>query len=482
MRKHRIFTTWAGTGAAALLTVTFVFALIAPFGTAVYAESTTQQLQDLSAAFRDVAKKVSPAVVYISTEQTVTGRQMPGGEMFDDDFFRRFFGVPDNEEREYRQQGLGSGFLVREDGYILTNNHVVEDADKIKVTLPDKREFTAELVGTDPKSDVAVIKIDGKNFPVATLGESAGIEVGDWAIAIGTPYGLSQTVTAGIISAKGRGSVGIVPYEDFIQTDAAINPGNSGGPLVNIHGDVIGLNTAIFSRSGGYQGIGFAIPINMAKRIMESLITKGRVVRGWLGVVIQDVSQDIAKGFGLDDARGALIGDVMPDGPAEQGGIERGDIIVAFDGTEIADINALKNVVAQTEVDKRVDVIVIRGGKEKTLTVTVGEQDADKVAGVESSAKSSQKSGLTVQELTPEIADQLGFEDEQGVIISDVERNSPAGVAGLRRGDLVKEVNRTPITSLKEYNNVMKSVEEDEGFLLLIKRGDNTFYVVVNVE
>lgn len=482
MKTHRTFTTITVSITAGIMILMLLFAITGPLGSPTYAESTRQQLQDLSAAFRDVAKDVSPSVVYISTEQTVKGSQMPGGNMFDDEFFRRFFGIPENDDREYKQQGLGSGFVVREDGYILTNNHVVEAADKIKVTFPDKREFTAEVVGTDPKSDVAVIKIEGNGFPVAKLGESAGIEVGDWAIAIGTPYGLSQSVTAGIISAKGRVGVGIVPYEDFIQTDAAINPGNSGGPLVNINGEVIGINTAIFSRSGGYQGIGFAIPIDMAKNIMESLITKGRVVRGWLGVIIQDVSQDIAKGFGLDEARGALIGDVMKDGPAEKGGIERGDIIITFDGTEIEDINTLRNVVAQTEVGKVVDVVVVRGGKEQTLKVTVGEQDAETMAAVGTTTKSSEQSGLTVQELTPEIAKQLGFKDEQGVVISDIESGSPAETAGLRRGDLIKEVNRNPVQSLKEYNKAMEAVDDGENFLLLIKRGSNTFYVVVNVE
>lgn len=476
-----VFTKIAIAITASFLVFTVVFTFNGPLSSPTYAESSKQQLQDLSSAFRDVAKNVSASVVYISTEQTVKGRQMPGNDLFDDEFFRRFFGIPE-DDREYKRQGLGSGFVVRQDGYIITNNHVIENADKIQVTFPDKREFDAELVGTDPKSDVAVIKIEGDGFPVATLGTSAGIEVGDWAIAIGTPYGLSQTVTAGIISAKGRAGVGIVPYEDFIQTDAAINPGNSGGPLVNINGEVIGINTAIFSRSGGYQGIGFAIPIDMAKNIMESLIEKGRVVRGWLGVVIQDVSQDIAKGFGLEEARGALVGDVMKDGPAERGGIERGDIIIEFDGTAIDDINMLRNVVAQTAVDKKVDVVVIRGGKEKTLKVRVGEQDADRVAGVETTTKSSQKSGLTVQELTPEIAKQLEFEDEQGVVVSDVESGSPAAEAGLRRGDLIKEVNREQVTSLDEYKKAMDAVGEDENFLLLIKRGNNTFYVVVNVE
>lgn len=456
-------------------------------GQRTYAEekATPQQLQSLSAAFRDVAKKVSPAVVYISTEQTVKGQTMqnPYREYFDDEFFRRFFGVPD--EREFKQQGLGSGFIVKDDGYILTNNHVIENADKIKVTLPDKREFTAKVIGTDPKTDVALIKIEGKDFPVVSFGDSDTIEVGDWAVAIGTPYGLSQTVTAGIISASGRSNIGIVDYEDFIQTDAAINPGNSGGPLVNIAGEVIGINTAIFSRSGGYQGIGFAIPVNMVKTVMDSLMTRGKVVRGWLGVVIQDLSPEMAKGFGLKETTGALIGDVLKGGPAEKAGIQRGDVIVAFDGKPIDNIATLRKVVAATDVDKKVSVKLIREGKEQTLEVNVGEQEAGKQASAGSTgdaAESAKKSGITVQELTADIAKQLGYENVKGVIISDVESGSAASEAGLRRGDLIQEINRQPVTSLAEYNKVMAAINEKDGFLLLIRRGENTSYVVVKPE
>jgi serine protease Do len=464
-----------------LLITIFLFA-----GNVVHAEVTSkQQLQDLSAAFRDVAKTVSPAVVYISTEQTVTGQRQQVPEqfrdLFDDEFFRRFFGVP--EQREYKRQGLGSGFIVSADGYILTNNHVVAKADKINVTLPDKREFKGKVIGTDPQTDVAVIKIEGEDFPTVTLGDSDPIEVGDWAVAIGNPYGLSYTVTAGIISAKGRANVGIVPYEDFIQTDAAINPGNSGGPLVNIEGEVVGINTAIFSRSGGYQGIGFAIPINMAKNIMDSLITKGKVVRGWLGVMIQPVTQDMAKSFNLEEATGALVGDVLKDGPAEKAGIKHGDVIISFDGQSIDGPNTLRNIVAQTEVGKNVSVVIIRDGKEQTINVTVGEREEEKLARAETpSSATSTKAGLTVQELTPEIAEQLGYKGDEGVVISEVESGSPASEAGLRRGDLIKEVNRESVRSLADYNKAMSSIDEGEGFLLLVRRGDYTLYVSVNPE
>ncbi len=484
MRTHHTIRNIVAAITVSMICVSLLLAISLVFrDVTTYAETTTkQQLQDLSAAFRDVAKKVSPAVVYISTEQTVKGQQVPEQfrDFFDEEFFRRFFGVP--EQREYKQRGLGSGFIVSKDGYILTNNHVVGKADKIKVTLPDKRELDAKVIGTDPKTDVAVIKIEGDNFPTASLGDSKTIEVGDWAIAIGTPFGLSQTVTAGIISASGRANIGIVDYEDFIQTDAAINPGNSGGPLVNIEGDVIGINTAIFSRSGGYQGIGFAIPINMAKNIMDSLITKGKVVRGWLGVMIQPVTQEIARSFGLKEATGTLVGDVLKDGPAEKAGITRGDVIISFDGKPIDGPNTLRNIVAQTEVGKKAPVVVIRDGKEKTIEVTIGEQEAGIQASVETPSSAPEKSGLTVQELTPEIANQLGYTDDEGVVISDIKPGSPASEAGLQRGDLIKEVNRQPVKSLSDYNKAMSSVGEDKSFLLLVRRGDNTLYIVVSAE
>ena len=485
MRKHQITQKLVTAVTVSMLCVALVFATSLFFGNkeATYAEmAPKQQLQSLSEAFRDVAKKVSPAVVYVSVEQTVKGQQVPEQfrDFFGDDFMRRFFGTPD-QQREYKQRGLGSGFIVSKDGYILTNNHVVEKADKVKVTLADKREFNAKVIGTDPKTDVAVIKIEGDNFPVAPLGDSSKLEVGDWAIAIGTPFGLAQTVTAGIISAEGRANIGIVDYEDFIQTDAAINPGNSGGPLVNIDGEVIGINTAIVGQSGGYQGIGFAIPINMAKNIMDSLMTKGKVVRGWLGVVIQNISPEIAKGFGLKETTGSLVGDVLKGGPAEKAGIERGDVIISFDGKPIDNTNTLRNLVAQTEVGKKVPVVVIRNNKEKTIEVTIGEQEAGmqaKVGGQTPEAET--KSGITVQELTPEIAKELGYGDDKGVVISDVDQGSVAAEVGLRRGDLIKEVNRQIVKSLADYNKAMASVGEKESFLLLIRRGDNTLYVVVN--
>ncbi len=452
-----------------------------------YAEmDTRKELEGLSRTFREIVKDVGPAVVYISTEQTVKNRghrQSPEQfrEFFGDDFMRRFFGE-NPQEREYKRQGLGSGFLTSADGYILTNNHVVANADKINVTLADKREFEAKVIGTDPKSDVAVIKIEETDLPAVTLGDSNELEVGDWAIAIGTPFGLSQTVTAGIISAEGRSNIGINDYENFIQTDAAINPGNSGGPLVNIYGQVVGINTTIFSRSGGYQGIGFAIPINMAKSIQHSLLTHGKVVRGWLGVMIQTVTPEIAKGFDLKEATGTLVGDVLKGGPAEKSGIQRGDVIISFDGQAIDGPSNLKNIVAGTEVGKQVDILVIRNGKEKTIKVDLGELPGDEQTTAKAPTETVTEFGLSVQELTDEVANKLGYIGEKGVIISNIEANSAAFEAGLRRGDLIKEINKALVESIDDYNNAMEALGDEKSFLALVQRGENTLFVVINAE
>ncbi len=436
------------------------------------------RLESLGQAFRDVSKKISPAVVYISTVYSMESLPEEYQELFENEFFRRFFGMP--KPREYQRRGLGSGFIINEEGYILTNNHVVEKAEEITVTLPDKREFKAEVIGTDPMSDVAVIKIQGENLPTAELGDSSTAQVGDWVIAVGTPYGLSQTVTAGIISAAGRANIGIVDYEDFFQTDAAINPGNSGGPLVDIYGRVIGMNTAIFSKSGGYQGIGFAIPINMARAIMESLIAHGRVVRGWLGVSIQPVTKDIADSFGLKTAEGALVADVTKDSPADEAGVLRGDIIVSLDKKPVETPTALKNLVAQKEVDSIVPLTVIRNKKKKTLQVKIGELASEEQTGKSRpDSPESAPLGIHVQELTPDIAAQLGYKQEKGVVVAGVKPGSPAAGANIQRGDLIQEINQTLIDSVKAYN---KAVSKGEKFLFLIRRGENTFFTVIKPE
>ena len=395
-----------------------------------------------------------------------------GGEFFDK-FFRDKF--PD---REFRQQGLGSGVIVDKEGYILTNNHVVEDADEIKVILGDKREFDGKVIGTDPQSDVAVIKIEGENLLPARLGNSDALRVGNWAIAIGNPFGLTQTVSFGVVSATGRADIGIAQYEDMIQTDAAINPGNSGGPLVNIKGEVIGINTAIFSKSGGYQGIGFAIPINMAKINMNSLIKHGRVTRGWLGVVIQDLTPALIKQFNVSSNEGVLIADVQKESPASEANMKTGDVIVKFNEKDVTDVNHLRNIVAQTEVGKVVSVIVLRNGKEEKLSVKIQEQPSDLFVAAGSSPKAKDL-GMAVQDLTPELAKSLGIDEMSGVVVTEVVPGSAAEDAQLMQGDLIKEVNRKKVKNVEEFKSAIKISKGDEEVLFLVKRGDYTRYVIL---
>lgn len=403
-------------------------------------------------------------------------------EFFGDDFFDRFF-KPRFPEGEYKIQGLGSGVIVdSEKGYIVTNNHVVEDADELKVTLGDKREFDGKIVGTDPQTDIAIIKVEGKDLPFAKLGDSDTIKVGQWAIAIGNPFGLSQTVSIGVISATGRANVGVAQYEDMIQTDAAINPGNSGGPLVNIRGEVIGINTAIFTRTGGYQGIGFAIPINMVKSVMKDLVEKGKVTRGWLGVAIQDVDPALAKSFNVTTTEGVLITDVQDNSPAKEAGFERGDIVMEYDGKSIRDVNHLRNVVAQTEVGKKVKVKVIRDGKEKEVLVKIGEQPAELFATGPGALPSERELGMTVQNLTEELADRLGIEDKSGVVVTEVQPGSPAATSDIREGDLIKEVNRKKVGNVAEFKKALSEGDQEKGILVLVKRGAFSRYVIVKTK
>ena len=409
------------------------------------------------------------------------GRQ---GNPFDD-FFDRF--IPKAPPKgEYKTQSLGSGVIVRVDngkGYILTNNHVVADMDELKIKLSDKREFSAEIVGTDEQTDLAVIKIEGENLVAAKMGDSDILKQGQWAIAIGNPFGLSHTVSVGVVSAMGRSNV--LPtkvgrpnyYENFIQTDAAINPGNSGGPLLNIDGEIIGINTAIFTRSGGYQGIGFAIPVNMAKAVLRDLIDKGKVTRGWLGVAIQNMDASLAEQFGVAVTEGILISDIQDESPAKEAGFERGDILIEFDNKPMGDVNQLRNVVAQTEVGKEVKVKVLRKSNETVLTVKIGEQPSDLFASSKSSI--GRDLGMSVQNLTEELAKSFGFEGENGVVVSAVEPGSPAAQADVKEGDLIKEVNREKINNIKEFREALKSTEEGKDILLLIRRGMHTRFVII---
>ncbi len=443
-------------------------------------------------AFASVVKKAGPAVVHVAVEKENAAR---GGQdpldLFSDPFFERFFGPqfrnprsnPKKEKRAYKQQAAGSGFIIASDGYILTNNHVVADADKITVRLADKREFQAKVVGTDPQSDVALIKIDAKDLPVLPLGNSDALEVGEWVIAIGNPFELNQTVTVGVVSAKGRNRMGITDYENFIQTDAAINPGNSGGPLLNIHGEAVGMNTAIFSRSGGYMGIGFAIPINMAKNIEQQLRKNGKVARGWLGVMIQDVNEDLAKSFG-GKVGGALISEVTDDSPAKKSGLVQGDIITGINGEKVNDVGDLRNKIAMTPPNTELKLQVLRDGKEKELTVTVGEQPADMKAFSKKGGKATDLNsfGLSLQDLTQELATQFGYKKDQGVLIADVDADSPAAQLGLQSGMLIEEVNRIRVHDLKELQQVIKKSGSSKQVLLRVRSGDHSQYVVLQSE
>jgi serine protease Do len=435
-------------------------------------------LTKINEATAEVAAAARPAVVNISSTKTIHMRGM-ASPFSDDPFFRQFFGDQFRQfekPRDYKQSGLGSGVIVDKNGYILTNNHVIKDADDIKVRLSDKKVFKGKIVGADPKTDLAVIKIDAVNLPVISLGDSDKLQVGDRVIAVGNPFGLNQTVTTGIISAKGRADVGIADYEDFIQTDAPINPGNSGGALVNVKGELIGINTAILSSSGGNQGIGLAIPSNMAKTVMASLIKKGKVVRGWLGVAIQPITPDLAKQLGLKEEKGALVADIMEGSPAEKSGMQRGDVITEFDGKPVIDSTELKNLVANTSPGKEVTVKYIRDGNLKMVKVSIQELPVQ----AQIAAKyENQLKGVSVQNLTPEIRKELGLPNRAtGVVISDVDETSQvSGV--LAPGDVIMEINKRKISSVKDYEAVVAKIKSGQNILVLIYRNGSTIYITL---
>lgn len=374
--------------------------------------------------------------------------------------------------------GQGSGFIISPDGLIMTNNHVVGDADKVIVRLLDGREFTAETIGTDPATDVAVIKIDASDLPFLSLGDSDQLEVGDWVLAVGNPFGLSHTLTAGIVSAKGRSGIGINDYENFIQTDAAINPGNSGGPLVNLDSEVVGMNTAIFSRSGGYMGIGFAIPINMAKQIRDQLVKHGTVTRGRLGVYIQDLTSELAESFELKETKGILVAQVIEDSPAEEAGLERGDVILKLAGEPIGKVAEFRNRIALTAPGTELKLTILRDGKTKEVPVTIGTQETD-AQGRPEAASSISRFGLQLQPLTEELADQFGYQGEKGVLVSGIDPGSAAEEADIEKGDLIQEVNRTPVASAGEVREALKKTRPGGAALLLIRRGEATRYLAL---
>ena len=435
-------------------------------------------------SFAELAAMQGSAAVNISTTKTVKttkrfspfqGRDMR--EFFGDEFFKHFFGG--DPEDTMKQRSLGSGFVVSDDGYILTNNHVVADADEIQVTFSENEKYEAKIIGRDEKTDIALIKIElDKKITAAKLGDSDKLRIGDWVVAIGNPFGLGNTVTAGIVSAKGR-IIGAGPYDNFIQTDASINPGNSGGPLFNLDGEVVGINTAIVAPGGGNVGIGFAIPVNMAKSVMSQLKDKGKVVRGWIGVTIQKITPEIKEKFDLEVLEGALIAEVTINSPAEKGGLQRGDVILTFDGKRVKEMKLLPSIVAETPVGKKAEVVIVRKGEKKKLTIKVGELTEEKVMASTTAPETEEKLGLSVQELTPELAESLSLKDEKGVVVSGVKKSSPASEAGLKRGDLIQEIETESVKNMDDYRGIMKKASLKKQILMVVKRGGHTSYIVL---
>ncbi|MDH4162070.1 MAG: DegQ family serine endoprotease [Nitrospirota bacterium] len=451
---------------------------------------SVESLAQLSDALSEVAAVATPSVVNISTTRVIKQREEAPFDFFDDPFLRRFFGDQyqhPNTPKEHKEQSLGSGVLVSEDGYIVTNNHVIEKSQEIKVLLSNKRDYKAKLIGADPKTDIAVIKIEASGLPALSWGDSNKLRVGELVFAIGNPFGLNSTLTMGVISAVGRANVGIADYEDFIQTDAAINPGNSGGALINARGELVGINTAIVSRSGGYQGIGFAVPSGMARQVMESLIKYKKVVRGWLGVSIQEVTSDLAEEFGAKDLKGALVSGVMKGSPAEKAGIRQGDVILRYNGKEVEDTGHLRNMVSQTPVGTRVSVNLLCNKKESTIEVVIAElpKKIGDAAGSdeqnsEEPEESNALSGLTVRELTPSLAKRFGLhETETGLVVVKVDPGSSAFEAGIRPGDQILQINQQDIATMNDYRKIIGRTKAKDRMLMLIRRKGEDLFVTI---
>jgi len=471
------------TGGSSFLCAVTILALIAPWNLSA-AEKSSQSLsvaKDLGNAFVEVANKVKPSVVAIRSERTVTvspgegfGEDFFKGSPFED-FFKRYGGPP----RKQKQVGEGSGVVVDPRGYILTNHHVVAGADKLSIHLSDGKEVRGTIQGSDPKTDLAVVLVEAKDLSVATLGDSDKIQVGEWAIAIGSPFGLEETVTVGVISAKGRSGLGTGTYEDFLQTDASINPGNSGGPLVNIEGEVIGINAMIIQPG---QGIGFAIPINLAKTIMFQLIDRGKVVRPWVGIGLQDLTPELMKSFNVAEKEGAVVSQVFEGSPAEKAGFKVGDIVVSLDGVKIKTSQDVVREVLKKQVGQRVQFVVLREGKELEIPATTVEMPAEKKDARAALSEMKEWFGLRVTAITPDSAKEVGLSRSEGVIVQDVEPGSPGASAGLRKGDVIVEVNRQKIKDETDYQRVMEKVTPEQGALFLVNRGGSTFFVSVKEE
>ncbi len=457
-------------------------------------ESITAPAEQLGRAFAAVAAHVKPAVVSVYSEKTVSLRAPDFQFPFGDDFFNQFFGEQfqfhhgRGQPKEYRipQQGMGTGMILDKQGHILTNLHVVKDVDEIKVQLPDKRSYEAKIVGSDAKTDVAILEMKGAipdGLPTVELGDSDALEDGNLVMAIGAPFGLTQTVTTGIISAKGRSDVGIADYEDFLQTDAPINPGNSGGPLINMRGEVIGMNSAIETNVGQYSGVGFAIPVNMIKNMLPTLIKGGQITRGMIGISIQDVSKELAEQFHLSSGRGALISQVNKDSPAEKAGLKPGDVIVRFNGRGVADTGQLRNLVAAASPGTTASIVVVRNGREQTFTVTIGKVVSEPVASAKPSATGEHQLatlGLSVQTLTPDLAMQFDVEGSKGVLITGVEQGSLAAASDLQHGDLIVEADHKPVATVSELQAILN--KDKDRVLLLIKRKSGSIFLVFRLK
>jgi len=432
--------------------------------------------------FIQVSRDAMASVVNISSSRKADSNNQGGfSPFFDDPFFRRFFGE-EFDQRSRRpqprqEQGLGSGVIVSANGYIITNNHVVEQTSELTVLLGDKRKFPARLVGTDPKTDLAVIKIDAQDLPTLKWGDSGALQVGEIVLAVGNPFGLNQTVTMGIISAVGRANMGIVDYEDFIQTDAAINPGNSGGALVNLKGELIGINTAIFSRTGGYMGIGFSIPSNMVKGVMGNLIDHGKVIRGWLGVSIQELTPELADQFQSPDSQGALVGDVVERSPAEEAGLRRGDVIRRYHKKDVKDPGHLRSLVADTSPGSTVTVEVLRDGANKSLSVSIGELPKNLTAMAGTTQIPERQHALTGIAVEP--VPRGRTKRDEGVMIASVNPESPAQQAGLRPGDIIMEINRNPVQTMDDYSRLTEELGAKTPVLLLLQRGGGSIYLSI---
>ena len=479
------------------------FVLINIFFSVHSVAQTTDDLEQMIRSSKTRAalvQNVQKAVVHIKVEKIVRGSDGRSFnnpmDLYNDEFFRRFFPElnppknnqqPEQPNREFRQRGMGSGSIIDSEGYILTNHHVVGVADRIIVVMYDGEEKDAKIVGTDPESDIAVIKIEGNGLPVLPMGDSEKILVGEDVIAVGNPFGLIQTVTYGIVSAKGRSNVGINEYENFIQTDAAINPGNSGGPLVNLRGEIVGVNSAIFSQSGGYQGIGFAVPINMASKIMKDLIDKGSVSRGWLGVGIQDVSQDLAKAFKLKNTKGSLITAVMENTPAQRAGMLKGDVVVRINDKLIQNSNNLRNEIANAGAFTEIDLELIREGKSINIKLKLDErpQNVGRVKmtpQLTPAVEQVKLLGMTVEALTDGNAAKLGVKPESGVLISKIESGSPAEKAGLRTGMIIQEVERNAVKNIEIFKKIVNEMDTAKGILLLVTTSGGSRYILIQEE